>query len=415
MASHVSQSDDLSFPKSRIQACLFEGVHPAGIEIFEKEGYPIVARADSPTSVELTNLVESAMVLGIRSKTKLTSEVLEGADRLLTVGAYCIGTDQIDLTGATKQGIAVFNAPYSNTRSVVELAIGAIIMLSRQAFDKSREIHEGVWNKSAKGACEVRGKTLGIIGYGNIGAQLSVLAEAMGMRVLFFDLMDKLVLGNAVRCSSLDELLEASDYVSLHVDGRSDNFGMFGAREFGKMRPGSFFLNLARGRLVDLGALRSVLESDHLAGAAVDVYPEEPAANGGGFSSGLEGLRNVILTPHIGGSTAEAQKNIAEYVSTKLVDYVNTGSTAGCVNLPELQIPPLQGGHRFLHIHRNVPGVLAQINQILAGATCNVLGQYLKTNQEVGYVISDVDKEYDSGLVSQLRGISETIRFRVLY
>ena len=319
------------------------------------------------------------------------------------------------LTEATRQGIAVFNAPFSNTRSVVELTIGAIIMLSRRAFEKSSLLHRGEWDKSAKGACEVRGKTLGLVGYGNIGSQLSVLAEAMGMRVLYFDLDEKLTLGNAARAASLEELLGAADYVSLHTDGRAENEGLFGSREFGAMKPGSFFINYARGKLVDLEALKSALESDHLAGAAVDVFPSEPSANGPGFSSPLQGVKNVILTPHIGGSTSEAQRNIAEFVAQKLVDYVNTGATAGCVNLPQIALPPQVGAHRFLHIHKNVPGVMAQINRIIADTDCNVEGQYLKTNEQVGYVITDVDKAYDNRLVEALKGIEETIRFRVLY
>lgn len=405
----------VSYPKSKLGVRLFEGVHPAGVALLGDEGYPVSAVAHAASAEELEAAMGEASLLGLRSKTRLSAGDLEGAKRLLAVGAFCIGTDQVDLAAATRRGVAVFNAPFSNTRSVVELAVGAIIMLSRRAFDKSTEMHRGHWDKSAKGACEIRGKTLGLVGYGNIGAQLSVIAEAMGMRVIFYDLDEKLAMGNAEKVGSLGELLQRSDYVSLHADGRSENEGMFGASEFAAMKEGAYFLNLARGRLVDLAALREAVSTGRLGGAAVDVFPKEPASNGDGFSCGLEGLPNVILTPHIGGSTAEAQKNIAEFVARKLIDYVNTGSTVGCVNLPQVQVAPVQGGHRFLHIHQNVPGVMAQINRILASASCNVLGQSLKTNEMVGYVISDVDREYDSSLIDELKGISETIRFRVLY
>lgn len=404
-----------SFPKSKIRTVLFEGVHPKGVSLLEREGYPVDAYKGAAGESELLKAVLESSLLGVRSKTQVTAEALGAARRLLAVGAFCVGTDQTDLTAATLNGVAVFNAPFSNTRSVVELALGAVIMLSRRAFDKSVALHGGVWDKSAVGACEIRGKTLGIVGYGSIGKQLSVLAEAAGMRVLFFDIEETLALGNARRAGSLDELLESADYVSLHTDGRSENDGLFGAREFHRMKKGAYFINYARGRLVDLVALRAAIESDHLGGVAVDVFPDEPGGNGPGFECGLKGLPNVILTPHIGGSTAEAQENIAEFVAHKLIDYVNTGSTSGCVNLPQISLPPQAGTHRFLHIHQNVPGVMAQINKVIAGADCNVEGQYLKTNEHVGYVITDLDKAYDHRLVEELKAIPETIRFRVLY
>jgi D-3-phosphoglycerate dehydrogenase len=333
----------------------------------------------------------------------------------MAIGAFCIGTNQVDLTDCLKRGIVVFNAPFSNTRSVVELAISEMIMLMRNLVDKVSAMHRGTWNKSAVGSFEIRGKNLGIVGYGNIGAQLSILAEAMGMNVYYYDLVEKLALGNARKCDSLEELLARSDVVSLHVDGRADNRHLIGDREFETMKDGVIVLNLSRGHVVDIQALIKHIEKRKVAGAGIDVFPDEPRSNDEEFLSDLRNQANVILTPHIGGSTSEAQENIARFVPAKIIDYINSGSTANSVNFPELQLPPVQSAHRLIHIHQNVPGVLATINQALARHNLNVVGQYLKTNEEIGYLILAVDKQYDSEVIEELKNIKHTIRFRVLY
>jgi D-3-phosphoglycerate dehydrogenase len=328
------------------------------------------------------------------------------------VGAFCIGTNQIDLDAAAREGIACFNAPYSNTRSVVELAMAEIVALARHLTDKNKQMHDGLWDKSAAGSHEVRGRTLGLVGYGNIGSQLSVLAEAFGMKVLFYDVVDKLALGNAQRVDSLDELLERAETISVHVDGREENAHLFGADEFAKMRPRSLFLNLSRGFVFDPAALAAQIRSGHIAGAAVDVYPTEPRAAGEPFTSELQGLPNVILTPHVGGSTKEAQVDIGRFVAGKLLDYINTGSTVMSVNLPQVQVSPQQGS-RVLHIHRNVPGVLAKLTQALSTHEANIAFQALNTNSEVGYVVTDVTSARP-GLVSELEEIPGTIRVRLI-
>lgn len=404
-----------SYPKNRIKVLLLEGVHPIAVDIFQKEGYQVERLATALDEQELKERIGEVSILGIRSKTQLTAGVLAHAKRLMAVGAFCIGTNQIDLDYCTKRGIAVFNAPYSNTRSVVELAIGEMIMLMRGIPDKDKAAHAGRWMKSAKNSHEIRGKKLGIVGYGNIGAQLSVLAEALGMEVYFYDIVDKLALGNAKACSSLDELLAVADIVSLHVDGRPENRNMIDAAAIAKMKDGAILLNLSRGFVVDVDALADAIRTGKLRGAAVDVFPEEPKSNEEPFVSVLQGLPNVILTPHIGGSTQEAQENIGNFVPGKIIDYVNTGSTYGSVNLPNLQLPAQQQAHRLLHIHHNVPGILAQINSILAKHEANILGQYLKTNEQIGYVITDIDKDYNQALINELKAIPQTIRFRVLY
>ncbi|GIV40024.1 MAG: hypothetical protein KatS3mg033_1824 [Thermonema sp.] len=404
-----------SYPKNRIKVLLLEGVHPIAVDIFQKEGYQVERLATALDEQELKERIGEVSILGIRSKTQLTAGVLAHAKRLMAVGAFCIGTNQIDLDYCTKRGIAVFNAPYSNTRSVVELAIGEMIMLMRGIPDKNKAAHAGRWMKSAKNSHEIRGKKLGIVGYGNIGAQLSVLAEALGMEVYFYDIVDKLALGNAKACSSLDELLAVADIVSLHVDGRPENRNMIDAAAIAKMKDGAILLNLSRGFVVDVDALADAIRTGKLRGAAVDVFPEEPKSNEEPFVSVLQGLPNVILTPHIGGSTQEAQENIGNFVPGKIIDYVNTGSTYGSVNLPNLQLPAQQQAHRLLHIHHNVPGILAQINGILAKHEANILGQYLKTNEQIGYVITDIDKDYNQALINELKAIPQTIRFRVLY
>ena len=404
-----------SYPKSRIKVLLLENVHPIAVQLFEQEGFNVEIRKGALDEDELIEAIRDVSILGIRSKTMVTQRVLESANKLMTVGAFCIGTNQIDLSACTERGIAVFNAPYSNTRSVVELAIGEIIMLIRGIVPKSNLMHQGVWDKSAKNSYEVRGKKLGLVGYGNIGTQLSVVAEALGMEVYFYDAVDKLALGNARKCKSLDELLAVADIITLHTDGRKENKNLISYREFSLMKNGVIFLNLSRGHIVDIPALVDAIERGKVIGAGVDVFPQEPKTNNEEFMSTLRGLPNVILTPHIGGSTEEAQANIGQFVPGKLLEYINNGSTYGSVNFPELQLPLLKDSHRLLHIHHNVPGILAKMNNIFASNHINIKGQYLKTNEQIGYVITDIDKEYADTVVSELRSIDQTIKFRLLY
>ncbi len=404
----------ISYPKNRIKILLLENVHPAAFDNLSNDGFSVELVKHSLPEEELIEKIKGIHVLGIRSKTQVTQRVLEAADRLLVVGAFCIGTTQIDLEAAKKKGVVVFNAPYSNTRSVVELAIGQIIMLMRNVFTRSTEIHQGKWFKTALNAHEVRGKHLGIVGYGNIGKQLSVLAEAIGMRVYYYDVADQLALGNAIRCSTLGELLSVSDVVTLHVDDNKDNESFIGRREIGQMRDGAMLINLSRGFVVDIEALVEALQTKKLGGAAIDVYPEEPRSNGD-FHTTLKGLENVILTPHVGGSTQEAQRDIADFVPNKIMDYINSGNTVDAVNFPNIRLPKQNDSHRFLHIHKNVPGVMAHINEVLAKFEMNITGQYLSTDSEVGYVISDLDKEYNKEVTKALKNIEHTIKFRVLY
>ena len=404
----------ISYPKNRIKILLLENVHPAAFDNLSNDGFSVELVKHSLPEEELIEKIKGIHVLGIRSKTQVTQRVLEAADRLLVVGAFCIGTTQIDLEAAKKKGVVVFNAPYSNTRSVVELAIGQIIMLMRNVFTRSTEIHQGKWFKTALNAHEVRGKHLGIVGYGNIGKQLSVLAEAIGMRVYYYDVADQLALGNAIRCSTLGELLSVSDVVTLHVDDNKANENFIGRREIGQMRDGAMLINLSRGFVVDIEALVEALQTKKLGGAAIDVYPEEPRSNGD-FHTTLKGLENVILTPHVGGSTQEAQRDIADFVPNKIMDYINSGNTVDAVNFPNIRLPKQNDSHRFLHIHKNVPGVMAQINEVLAKFEMNITGQYLSTDSEVGYVISDLDKEYNKEVTKALKNIEHTIKFRVLY
>ncbi|RSK42399.1 phosphoglycerate dehydrogenase [Hymenobacter perfusus] len=404
----------LSYPKNRIKVLLLENPDPRAAELFRQEGYQVDTVPGGLDEDELAARIEGVSILGIRSKTQVTAKVLEAANRLMAVGAFCIGTNQIDLVGCMKKGVPVFNAPFSNTRSVVELALGEIIMLARRIPEKNPKMHRGEWDKSAGGSFEVRGKKLGIVGYGNIGSQLSVVAEAIGLQVLYYDVAEKLQLGNAVKCRTLDELLQQADIVTLHVDGRQENTNLIGTRELALMKPGALLLNNARGHVVDVSALAAVLRSGHLGGAAVDVFPHEPKTNQESFESELRGLPNVLLTPHIGGSTAEAQRNIAEFVPERIMQYVNTGNTQQSVNFPNIQLPEQQA-HRLIHIHHNVPGVLARINNVLAQHHVNILGQYLKTNEHIGYVITDIDKQYAPEVIQALREVEHTIKFRVLY
>ena len=405
---------NISYPKNRIKVLLLENVHPEAFKKLSKDGFSVELVKTSLDETTLIEKIKGVHVLGIRSKTQLTQKVLEAADKLMVVGAFCIGTTQIDLDACKNKGVVVFNAPYSNTRSVVELAIGEIIMLMRSIFPRSTEIHNGQWNKTAANAREVRGKNLGIIGYGNIGKQLSVLAEAMGMHVYFYDVNDQLSIGNATKCDHLNELLELSDVVSLHIDDNKANKDFFNKDAFDAMKPGALLVNLSRGFVVNIEALVSALKSGHLGGAAVDVYPEEPISNGA-FVTALQGMENVILTPHIGGSTEEAQRDIANFVPNKIMEYINSGNTVDAVNFPNIRLPKQQNAHRFLHIHKNVPGIMAKINEVLASFDMNISGQFLSTDAQVGYVISDLDKDYNKEVINALKEIPNTIKFRVLY
>ncbi|GIJ50982.1 D-3-phosphoglycerate dehydrogenase [Virgisporangium aliadipatigenens] len=398
----------------KIRALLLESIHPDAVSRLHAAGCVVESVPSALDEDELIERVRDVHLLGVRSKTQVTSRVLDAASQLLGVGAFCIGTDQIDLASAASRGVAVFNAPFSNTRSVVELALAEIIMLARRVFEKNAKMHDGEWDKAATGSHEVRGRTLGIVGYGNIGTQLSVLAEALGMRVYFYDTADKLALGNARRCDTLDELLEAADTVTLHVDGRPGNSGFFGEEQFARMRPRSLFLNLSRGFVIDYPALRRHLVSGHIAGAAVDVFPQEPKGRGDEFRSELRGLPNVILTPHIGGSTEEAQADIGGFVANKLAQYVSEGNTTLSVNLPTVALPQGPGTHRIAHVHRNTPGVLAQVNSILAEHEVNIEGQLLSTRGDYGYLITDVGATYSDGVLTRLHEMEQTIRLRVL-
>ncbi len=404
-----------SYPKNRIHVLLLENVHPVAIELMRSEGFHVETYPAGLTEAELCEKIKNVSVLGIRSKTQVTAKVLENANRLMVVGAFCIGTNQIDLKAASRKGVAVFNAPFSNTRSVVELAIAEIIMLIRGIPDKSIKMHKGQWDKSAKGSFEIRGKKLGIVGYGNIGAQLSVLAENLGMKVYYYDREEKLALGNATKCKTLKDLLALADVITMHVDGRESNTNLIGEDEFKVMKKGVIFLNLSRGHVVDIKALRENIVQGKVAGCSIDVFPHEPISNDEEFASDLRGLPNTILTPHIGGSTAEAQENIGNFVPLKLMDYINTGSTSNSVNFPNLTLPTLEDAHRLIHIHNNVPGILAKINQVLADHGINIAGQYLKTTESIGYVITDINKDYDKEVIKKMRAIEHTIKFRVLY
>ena len=405
----------VSYPKNRLKVLLLENIHADAAAAFEKEGYAVETLAGSLEESALAERIADTAILGIRSKTRLTQKVLASAKRLLTVGAFCIGTNQIDLRACESRGVAVFNAPFSNTRSVVELAIAEIILLMRSIPEKMRLMDRGVWDKSANNSHEVRGKRLGIIGYGNIGMQLSVLAESLGMEVCFYDVAEKLALGRAQKCASLNALLDISDAVTVHVDGRKENTNLIGPPEFARMRPGAVFLNLSRGHVVDLEALYEQLASGRLRGAVVDVFPEEPHANGEPFDHPLRKLPHALLTPHIGGSTLEAQQDIGRFVSGRIMDYINTGSTENSVNFPALRLPPQADAHRLMHVHENVPGILAHINQALAAHGANILGQYLKTTERIGYVITDVNKNYSETVIASIRQIPHTLRFRILY
>ncbi|HJY64583.1 MAG TPA: phosphoglycerate dehydrogenase [Ignavibacteria bacterium] len=425
-ADHVAPSFDeflyvsklpmsISFPKNRIKVLLLENIHKDAVSNLKSEGFNVEIINKSLSEGEISEKIKDVFILGIRSKTKVTEKVLQNANKLLAIGAFCIGTNQIDIKSCSERGVIVFNAPFSNTRSVVELAIGEIIMLMRGIFDKSNKLQRGEWDKSSAGSLEVRGKKLGIIGYGKIGSQLSVLAESLGMEVYFYDLVEKLALGNAKKCNSLKEILAKSDVISVHVDGNEKNFNLIGEREFALMKNGAIYLNLSRGFVTDIKALSKYLKTGKIKGAAIDVFPEEPESNSDSFKNPLKGFDNVILTPHIGGSTDEAQKDIASFVTARITDFINSGNSNYSINFPEIQLPSLQNAHRLIHIHRNVPGILARINEVFAEHNINIIGQYLKTNEDIGYVITDISRKYNPELISELKKIPYTIKFRILY
>jgi D-3-phosphoglycerate dehydrogenase len=405
-----------SYPKEKINVLLLENISELAVRNFQNNGYTQVQRLSKALpEAELIEAVKNAHILGIRSKTQITPAVLKAASKLQAIGCFCIGTNQVNLNAATESGVAVFNAPYSNTRSVAELVMGAAIMLIRRIPDKSVAAHQGIWQKEAKGSFELRGKTLGIIGYGNIGSQVSVLAEALGMKVIFYDIETKLPLGNATDVKSLKELLSSADVVTLHVPDTPQTRNLINRKNLKYIKDGAIFINYARGEVVDLEALAIAIETKQIAGAAIDVFPVEPEKNGDIFKSPLQGLPNVILTPHIGGSTEEAQQNIGEDVSTKLLNYLEKGISFGSHTVPALSLPPQEGAHRILHIHKNVPGVLSHINTQLSKNKINILGQYLKTNDSIGYVVVDVDKKLSNQAAQLLKEVPHTIKVRLLY
>ena len=410
------ESVRLSLERNKLKVVLLEGIHPSAVEAFTADGYTQIET--HPKALEgqaLIDAIADAHFVGLRSRTQLTAEVLEQAQKLVAVGAFCIGTNQIALDAAAKRGVPVFNAPFSNTRSVAELVLAEIIMLMRGIPQKNALLHRGGWMKSAANSFEVRGKTLGIIGYGHIGTQLGLLAETLGMRVVFYDIETKLPLGNARQLSTLDELLAEADVVSLHVPETPDTKKMMGAEQIARMKKGSFLINASRGTVVDIDALAAALESKHILGAAIDVFPVEPKGNEGDFQSPLIRFENVLLTPHIGGSTGEAQESIGREVASKLIRYSNNGSTLSAVNFPEVSLPAHPGLCRILHIHRNVPGMLTRINERLSNAGINIASQYLQTNQHVGYVVVDVENEGSAEALHEISDLEGTIRARVLY
>lgn len=405
-----------SYPKDKIKILFLENISDAAIKVFRDFGYTDIKKVTGALSEDqLIQEIKNVHLVGIRSKTQMTKRVLENAPKLQAIGCFCIGTNQVNLAEARKKGVVVFNAPYSNTRSVAELVIGASIILIRKILDKNKLAHEGIWNKDAKGSFELRGKTLGIIGYGNIGSQVSVLAESLGMKVLFYDVITKLPLGNAIACKSLKDLVSKSDIITLHVPETGQTKNLINKTLLKQFKKGSILINYARGEVVDLDTLATMLKDGHLSGAAIDVFPWEPEKNGDKFTSPLQHLSNVLLTPHIGGSTEEAQYNIGEDVSAKLLHFLEMGATTGSHTVPELSLSPLEGTHRILHIHENIPGVLSEINSTLSDNHINILGQYLKTNDEIGYVVLDVDKKLSKDAVGLLKNVKGSIKVRLLY
>lgn len=412
----MSKIDLTSYPKDRIKVLFLENISDKAVQYFKQQGYADVKKvAGALSEEELIKVIKDVHILGIRSKTFISKKVLDSAKKLQAIGCFCIGVNQVDLKACKQKGIAVYNAPYSNTRSVAELVIGASILLIRRILDKNKAAHNGIWNKDAKGSFELRGKTMGIIGYGNIGTQLSVMAEAMGMRVQFYDIETKLPLGNAQAKKSIKEIVSTSDIISLHVPETNQTKNLINKTVLKQFKSGSILVNYARGEVVDLVALAEAIKEKHIAGAAIDVFPVEPEKNGDAFSTPLQGLSNVLLTPHIGGSTEEAQENIGEDVSIKLYQYLERGVSNGSHTIPSLSLPPVDGAHRILHIHKNVPGVLGAINTLLSKNKINIVGQYLKTNDEIGYVVLDVDSKLSKQAMTLLKEVKETIRVRMLY
>ncbi len=412
----MAENKKTSYPKEKINILFLENISDSAVKHFNAAGYTNVKKLNGALNEEeLIAAVKNVHLLGIRSKTQISKKILDAAEKLQAIGCFCIGVNQVDLKTATKNGVAVFNAPYSNTRSVAELVIGASIILIRKVLDKNKAAHEGRWMKDASGSFELRGKTLGIIGYGNIGKQVSVLAESLGMKVIFYDIETKLPLGNAEERKTLKEVLQHADIVTLHVPELESTRNLVNKNNLKYFKKGSILINYARGEVVDLDALRKALLDGQLGGAAVDVFPIEPEKNGDSFSSPLQGLSNVLLTPHIGGSTQEAQRNIGEDVSVKLFNYLEKGTSTGSHSIPELLLPPQEGTHRILHIHSNVPGVLSEINTQLSRHKINILGQYLKTNEAIGYVVLDVDKNLSKNAVELLKKVKATIKVRLLY
>ena len=412
----MSTRTTTSYPKEKINILLLENISEKAVNQIKDSGYANVKKlAGAISEAELIHEIRNVHLLGIRSKTQITKKVLDAAEKLQAIGCFCIGVNQVNLKAATEKGVVVFNAPYSNTRSVAELVIGLSIVLIRKIIDKNKAAHDGIWMKDAKGSYELRGKTLGIVGYGNIGSQVSVLAEAMGMKVIYFDVVTKLPLGNAAQVRSLKDLLQVSDIVTLHVPETPQTKLLINSKNLKQFKKGAILLNYARGEVVDLEALRDAMLEGRISGAAIDVFPWEPEKNGDRFQTPLQDLPNVILTPHIGGSTEEAQLNIGEDVSNKLLKYLEHGETTGSHTVPELSLPLQAGAHRILHIHRNVPGVLSAINSALSKSKINILGQYLKTNDQIGYVVLDVDQHLSKKAVQLLKEVKETIKVRAVY
>ncbi|MCP5500568.1 MAG: phosphoglycerate dehydrogenase [Leptospiraceae bacterium] len=405
----------VSFPKHKIKVLLLENVHSNAISLFANDGFSVETQKGAYSEEDLLAVIEDIHILGIRSKTQISKKVLEKAGKLLSIGCFCIGTNQVELSEAQLRGIPVFNAPYSNTRSVAELVIAEIIMLSRKAGDLSMECHGKRWSKISSGCHEIRGKVLGIVGYGHIGSQVSIMAEALGMKVIYYDILSKLPLGNAGVCQSFEELLEKSNFVTLHVPENPDTLNMVTKKELDTMKQGSYLLNLSRGRVVDLDALKEALRSGHIAGAAVDVFPEEPKNNGDLFETPLQNLPNVILTPHIGGSTEEAQANIGTEVADKLIKFVNNGSTSTSVNFPNVELPLLRDNYRVLNVHKNQPGFLRDINHVVSDVGANINAQYLSTLGEIGYLIMDVNKDLGDKVKEAISQHSFSIKTRILY
>ena len=412
----MSTSLKTSYPKDKIKVLFLENISDAAVQYFKIQGYTDVKKVAGALSEEdLIKAIKDVHILGIRSKTFISKKVLDHAKKLQAIGCFCIGTNQVDMKACKQKGIAVFNAPYSNTRSVAELVIGSSIMLIRKIIDKNTAAHKGIWNKDAKGSFELRGKTMGLIGYGNIGTQTSIMAEAMGMKVKFYDVETKLPLGNAHAVKSIKELVSTSDIISLHVPDTASTKNLISKEVLKQFKQGSILINYARGEVVDLDALAAALKAKQLSGAAIDVYPWEPEKNGDHFETPLQGLSNVLLTPHVGGSTEEAQENIGEDVSIKLYQYLERGVSNGSLSIPTISLPPVDGAHRILHIHNNVPGVLSAINTVMSKNKINIVGQYLKTNEEIGYVVLDVDSKLSKTALALLKEVKETIRVRLLY